>query len=96
MYNRAFIRFISVLSGVAAIYFELYSFRLFFMMLAITADTLSEPVYIQGSCRFHLVMMSFFVYAYEILLYLIEYGDQLEKEGMKVWTKKKRRHSHRE
>ena len=91
MYNRAFIRFVSVLSGIAAVYFELYSFRLFFMMLAMTADTLSEPAYVQSSCRFHLVMMSFFVYAYQVLLYLVEYGDQLEEEGITVWTKKKSR-----
>lgn len=95
MYNRALVKFTSILSGAAAVYFELYSFRLFFMMLAITADTLNEPMYIQNSCRFHLVIMSLFVYAYEIILYLIEYGDQLEEEGIEVWTKKKRRRSRR-
>lgn len=89
--NRTFIKFIAVVTGIAAIYFELYSFRLFFMILAITADTMSEPVYIQSSCRFHLVIMALFIYAYELLLYLISYGDQLEEEGVVLWSQTKKR-----
>lgn len=92
MYNRVFIKFISIISGTAAIYFELYSLKMLFMILAITADTLCAPPYMQSSCRFHIVVTSIFIYAYQVLLYLIEYGDKLEEEGVEVWTKKKRRH----
>lgn len=91
MYNRRFIRAVSILAAIFTIYLELYSFKLIFMMFALAAETMTVPPSIVNSCRFHLVVMSFFAYAYEVILYLLEYGDSLEKEGVEVWKRKRRK-----